>query len=512
MLKKIWYRISLVGIHPGMPTYKQKSIILFNQIIRILLLVLIFLVIYLHHKLHPPIEDMVFAWAIPVVCLSLFFNYKGKVNTSAFLIATCLPIMALLGSLMLRKDLFGNSIIILLLPRFSIIITTVIPSVIIGISNPRKIIFCALPGVLCLTLFDKVHQWAGFSNEHLSFDSKHYQLLIVGFLITGSILWTLMLFMQKINVYYEQLTNTQKDEITKQRDILHNRNVEIEVQKEEIEAQRDELLLQKNEIVKKSKQITDSIQYASKIQVAVMSDPIFLTKYFKNGYIINQPRDIVSGDFYWFKKIGDHLLVAVADCTGHGVPGAFMSMLGITLLNEIYDKYKFIHDNQENFDFQASMVLNELRQMLKVSLHQETTGSGIRDGLDIGLCIFSEDLKTLEYASANRPLYIIRGTECIEIAGNKMPTGIYLKNDIDFKNHHIELVPGDRIHLSSDGYISQFGGIKNEKFKSKRFTELLATTHGLPIAEQAKKLEQTLHEWIGNEKQIDDILVLGIEV
>ena len=330
MLKETWLKISTVGVKADMPTYKQKSIILFNQIIRILLIILVSLVLFLNHKLHPPLQDMIFAWAIPIVCLSLYLNHKGKVNTSAFLLAICLPIMSLFGSLLLRRDVFGDSIVIMILPRLSIIVSAVVPAVIVGISNPRKVILCSLTGILCLVFFDKVHQLAGFNNDHLHFDSKQYPLLISGTIITGFIFWMLMLFMQKINVYYDKLTNDQKEEIESQRD--------------EIEIHRDELLQQKNELIAKSKQITDSILYASKIQVAVMSDPIFMVKYFKGGYIINKPRDIVSGDFYWFKKIGDHLLVAVADCTGHGVPGAFMSMLGMTLLNEIYDKYKFIND------------------------------------------------------------------------------------------------------------------------------------------------------------------------
>jgi len=511
--------MSCLGVTPDMPVYKQKSTILFNQIIRIIFIALLGMIVMLNFTVHPLLRDQIFLWALPFIGFSLYLNLKGKVNTSAFMLGIILPIISLVGSLFLRIDVFGDSVLVMILPKFSIIISTIVPTVIIGMSQRKKAILCSVTGIICLLLYDQIHVWAGFSNEHLSFSSKHYPLMAGGIIILGSIFGLLMIFIQKINVFYDQLTNEQKAEIIKQRDDLSLKNEEIQLHKEELEAQRDEIEVQleilqnqKNEILKQHKQIKDSIQYALKIQEAVMSNKVFLERYFKGSYLINIPRDIVSGDFYWFKKIGDHLLVAVADCTGHGVPGAFMSMLGISLLNEIYDKYKFLHDNEHKEVIHPNIILDELKEMLKVSLHQNTTGAGIRDGLDIGLCVFSDDLKTVEYASANRPLYIVRGNELIEIAGNSMPTGIYLKQDIKFDNHFFDLQSGDRIHLSSDGYISQFGGPKHEKFKSKRYKEVLLESRQLTIDEQSEVLKKTLFDWKAEEKQVDDILVLGLEI
>ncbi len=273
---------------------------------------------------------------------------------------------------------------------------------------------------------------------------------------------------------------------------VNERTALINEQKEEITAQRDLLARQKDDI-------TDSIVYASLIQQALLSRPEVLLRNFPQHFILFKPRNIVSGDFYWFKQIDNSIYIAVADCTGHGVPGAFMGTLGISLLN----------DALNNCDIKSpEMVLEELRIRIKTSLHQERT----QDGMDIALCLIDMETKKAKFSGANNPLYLIRNAELIEYKGDRMPIGIYPKDDQNFTCHEIQLKSDDSIYIFSDGYVSQFGGDKSFKYSAKRFQEALLNIQDLHMESQKQVLEQNLSEWQGNQNQVDDILVIGIKI
>ena len=306
--------------------------------------------------------------------------------------------------------------------------------------------------------------------------------------------------------------------------VLKAKNQEILTQKEEIEAQRDELEAQKIHLEKQNKEITDSIQYAKRIQKAVLPYARLLEAYFEN-FIFFLPRDIVSGDFYWFKKMnfsGKELtFIAVADCTGHGVPGAFVSMLGISFLNEI-----IISKNVSK----GSLILNELRERIKASLSNEDDKER-KDGMDIALIIYDEENMQMEFTGAYRPAYICRKksnnyiTEnkqikifdehpenvLIELKPDKMPIGWYIVEK-PFESKTIKLQPNDKIYLFSDGYMDQIGGTNKRKFSIKPFKRLLCNIYNKDMNEQKLILTNTLNEWKLGHKQIDDILVLGFKV
>lgn len=257
------------------------------------------------------------------------------------------------------------------------------------------------------------------------------------------------------------------------------------------------------EIKQQKQEITDSIEYASRIQTAILPPGDYLDDVLPCRFILFKPRDIVSGDFYWLKKKNNKIILVAADCTGHGVPGAFMSILGVTFLNEIVSKAK---------DIKASQILNELRDNVIQSLHQTGKWGEAHDGMDITLCIIDYNERTLEFSGAYNPVYLIRNKELIEIKGDKMPIGIHTSIKDSFTNHKYSLMEDDRIYMFSDGYIDQFGGPKGKKFKTNQFKEILLKIHEEPIDRQYEILNKTIEEWQGDMKQIDDILVMGIHL
>jgi serine phosphatase RsbU (regulator of sigma subunit) len=284
---------------------------------------------------------------------------------------------------------------------------------------------------------------------------------------------------------------------------VKKRTLEIQEQKEEIEAQRNELEAQRDEILNQKDDITDSITYASRIQKAMLPMNEHFDKSFKDYFILYKPRDIVSGDFYWIAEYPEKIYFAAADCTGHGVPGAFMSMLGISSLNEIIsgDKQKLT----------AAKILNLLREKIKFSLHQTGKTGETKDGMDITLCILDKKTLTLEYAGAFNPLYHFRNRELTEYKADRMPIGIYHVEKETFTNHEITIMPGDTIYLFSDGYADQFGGPAQTKFKSTNLKKLLTEIVNQPMGKQKEILEEKFNQWKGNLYQVDDIIVIGIK-
>ncbi|MCK4747606.1 MAG: SpoIIE family protein phosphatase [Bacteroidales bacterium] len=295
---------------------------------------------------------------------------------------------------------------------------------------------------------------------------------------------------------------------------VRERTEEIMQQKEEIETQRDVLSEQKNAI-------TDSINYAQRIQSAVLPHKEYMDEVMPEYFVLFKPRDIVSGDFYWIKEVKNYLIVVAADCTGHGVPGAFMSMLGITLLNEQIGKSRFDRPGE---------ILNRLRKKVKDTLAQEGNYREQKDGMDIALVIFNKDTLELQFAGAFNPLYLVRKAkkleageflelpiiendnyQLIEFKGDRQPISIYFE-ETDFATKEIQLRTGDAFYLFSDGFVDQVGGPQRKKFLSKRFKKSLLEIQSMSMKEQHQYLNHTLEEWSKGYEQIDDILVMGIRV
>ena len=265
-------------------------------------------------------------------------------------------------------------------------------------------------------------------------------------------------------------------------------------------AQRTAEVVQKSkELEEKNKDITDSIKYAQRIQKAILPRE----DSFSDTFILFKPKDIVSGDFYWVYEKNGKMVLAIADCTGHGVPGAFMSFLGSSILTEI--------GNNDSLT-SAGKILDQLRLKLKIALHQTRDNQETEDGMDIALCILDLKRATCQFAGAYNPLCLVRDRKFKEIPGDKMPIGLHLMDHLAFTNHKINLKKGDQLYMFTDGYADQFGGPKMKKFKIGPFHDLLLQISDLSIKNQEKILDEKLRDWMGDAEQVDDILIMGIKI
>jgi len=269
-----------------------------------------------------------------------------------------------------------------------------------------------------------------------------------------------------------------------------------------------EVVRQKEEIEVKNKHITDSIRYAKRIQNAILPPDPYVKQLLPNSFILYKPKDIVSGDFYWMTKKNNVTIYAAVDCTGHGVPGAFMSIVGNNQLNYAVDVKK-AREAGSILDYLNEGVIETLRE----KGHENLSVSGVKDGMDLALCIIDHKNMKLQFAGANNPLCLVRDGEIIQIKGDRMAIGGNFADDLPkFKNHEIDLQKGDVLYTFSDGYPDQFGGDDGRKFMLKKFRELLLEIHKNPIEEQEEILNEKLEAWRGKEEQVDDILVIGVKI
>ena len=294
--------------------------------------------------------------------------------------------------------------------------------------------------------------------------------------------------------------------------VTKKQNLIIENQKQQVELKNEEITHQKELVDEKQKEIIDSINYAKRIQQAVLTGEDVWNKISKEHFILFQPKDIVSGDFYWaYNTPNNRSVFALADCTGHGVPGGFMSMLGNSFLNEIV---------VENKIFKANEILNKLRSKIINALEQKG-GTQQKDGMDMCLCVWNKLDNTLEFAGANNPLWLLRtvvsssgveNKQLEEYKADKMPIGLYLETETPFTSVTIQLQAGDIIYLSTDGYADQFGGPKGKKLKYKPLIESLIKNSQLDMTVQKTNLETAFNDWKGSHEQVDDVSIIGIKV
>ncbi|MCZ2355457.1 MAG: PAS domain S-box protein [Bacteroidia bacterium] len=277
-----------------------------------------------------------------------------------------------------------------------------------------------------------------------------------------------------------------------------------EKEKEIIEASKAELEKAYQIIEHHNHEITDSITYAFRIQTALLPPIENIQQIIPQSFVLWRPKDIVSGDFFWFAQIGHRSLIATADCTGHGVPGAFMTMIGNTLLNQIV---------MADDIYQPNEILERLHLGVRKALKQAEEGSKSRDGMDIAFTMIDHNTKTLYYAAANRPLYFVRNGELEEYKADKYSIGgLQTEKERHFTSNEISLQPGDTYYIFSDGYHDQFGGSKGRKFMTKQLKEKLIAIQDMNMESQREFLDKTIVDWMGTREQIDDILVVGVRI
>jgi serine phosphatase RsbU (regulator of sigma subunit) len=309
--------------------------------------------------------------------------------------------------------------------------------------------------------------------------------------------------------YYKLFQKTresvQSEEVQSRfRNIEISHAIEKSEQEKEIYRLRHVELKEAYDIIEEiNKDITASINYARRIQLAMLPRTQEIRGFTSRCFILNIPKDIVSGDFYWFARVESKLVIVAGDCTGHGVPGALMSMLGISFLEEIVRNRGIT---------QSGEILDELRKEVMHALHQKGKGDESRDGMDICLCVIDQTKNIIQYSGAYNNLYHIRKGELSEFPADRMPIGIYSLGDKNFKSQDIPSQPGDLIYLHSDGYADQFGGPELKKYKSNSFKAFLLKICNLPLNQQKEKLEKEFNIWKGSNPQIDDVIVLGFRV
>jgi PAS domain S-box-containing protein len=260
------------------------------------------------------------------------------------------------------------------------------------------------------------------------------------------------------------------------------------------------------EIKEKNKKISDSINYAQRIQTSILPDTHLIQEYFPRSFIFYRPKDVVSGDFPWFFQKNDISYVAAVDCTGHGVPGALISFIGYFLLNNIVNAQT---------DHTAAQILDELHQSVRSTLKQDKEGAMGRDGMDLALCIIDQKNKSLQFSGAHRPLYLLRAGELIEYSGTRKGIGgipLAKKVEKDFENHVINYQTGDQIFFFSDGLPDQIGGDERKKYQPKRIRENLTSNPDASMASFSRLFSRDFYDWMGDEKQVDDVLLIGIEL
>jgi len=250
----------------------------------------------------------------------------------------------------------------------------------------------------------------------------------------------------------------------------------------------------------RDKNITDSLIYAQRIQEALLPSEEYFRSHFFDSFILFKPKDIVSGDFYWIGEKGDKIFVVAADCTGHGVPGALMSMIGLEIIEKTI--------NEDNIELPSRILAILNKELEKTFSREKNIGTIIRDGMDIGLCVIEKEKKKLIYSGAFFPLYLIRDNSLTEIKGDKIIIGMN-PDRLPYTDSEIKLKTDDILYIFSDGYVDQFGGSENKKFMYRRFRYLLLTIHNFPINDQKAILDENIKTWLGPNEQIDDIMVIG---
>lgn len=287
-----------------------------------------------------------------------------------------------------------------------------------------------------------------------------------------------------------------RDDLAENERVLEKKVVE---RTNEVVLKAQEIERQKEKVTELYNDLTDSINYAKRIQQTILPTDSQVLSLFPESFVFYRPRDIVSGDFYWVKLSGKKKLFAALDCTGHGVPGAFMSLVGFNVLNQVSKVF-----------VQPAQILNHLNRLSMEALQVENTENEINDGMDVAMVALDDTTGELEYSGAFNPLFIYRGGQLLETKADKFAIGSFLHGTKAYSNHKIQLEEGDMIYLFSDGYADQFGGPRDKKFTKRRFKNLLAEISSLPCKEQKERIHETFVEWRQTADQVDDILIMGV--
>ncbi len=291
-----------------------------------------------------------------------------------------------------------------------------------------------------------------------------------------------------------------RDDLAENERILEQKVIE---RTEEVVRQKEEIEKQRQKLEELYKDVTDSIRYAKRLQESILPADSFVRELLPESFILFKPKDIVSGDFYWMYRKKESVLFAAVDCTGHGVPGAFMSLVGANALNQAVKEHELA---------EPAKILNDINKISSESLNRGSEKNMVRDGMDISLCALHTKEMELDFAAANNPLYLIRKGKLTQLDADPFAIGGFEPGSKHYTNHKIKLEKGDCIYIFSDGYADQFGGLKGKKFMYKQFRDMLLEISPMTMHEQKKYLDETIENWRGTFEQVDDMLVIGVRI
>jgi len=404
-----------------------------------------------------------FALTSMLLPLAYFISYKRRLTLSVNIITQIFPIIFIVLSIVGKLNNEGTSLVYYIAPRFGILVVILLPFLVFGTKNKKKLVFTVLMPVLWFAFFDYFHSLFHL-NQNIQFNRTDYPLVILGS--------TIILILSILMIYFLQSTN---------------------------EAYEKTIIEQQKNIEQSLMKISESINYARRIQNSLLQGEELLKAFLSDNFIIFQPKEKVSGDFYWIKEHNSKLYLLAADCTGHGVPGAFVSMLGFAFLNEIFI----------NTDNTAAEILEKLRNKFKEAFGQQ--GKERQEGMDAALCIIDTNNNQLNYAGAHNPLIQLRNNKITEYKATANSIGINRKEK-EIENIFIEIKKDDRYFVFSDGYADQVGGNKNRKITKRRLKELFLEYNSSNMVFMKRQLEKYLKQWMFSNSQIDDILLIGVEI
>ncbi len=505
MLKQKWTALSNLGVLPDMPIPEQKGLMLYNRLTSMLILMVVVTSGIMYFAMEMRIIPPAFLLSVPLLLFLLVLNKNGNAHRSVYIFAIYFPVFFTITSVVSKLYGEGDSIIYVIAAKFGILISSLFPLLFFGIKNKTKILYTTLPSLMIYASFDALHSIFAINLGTLPYRSSDYIYITVGVIIIFLLALVIITFLQSVNSVYE-IQILQKNKTIEDAHIL--------------------AIQQRDRISTAQQSLTDSIRYARRIQTAVLPSDSFFESNFQSYFILNLPRDIVSGDFYFVEKTSNKLYLAVADCTGHGVPGALMSMLGSTFLHQIISKNEteklmfravierisqsFQNPFRKSDELTAGEILTVLRELIKKSLNQNDPNLERKEGMDMVLCVIDFETKTMQFSGAHNSALLVSGNNSILLKGDKMPIGISRKEE-PFSTQTTHFQTNDMLFLYTDGFQDQFGGEKNLKFKSNNFVELLKNISQLQSEEQYEALESAHTQWKANFEQTDDILVLAVK-
>ncbi len=494
-MNSIFNKIQKIYTNYGKSADEKKKIVLLNSISILVLVFFAFISMMAYVKISSPILGHLFLFNVIIILITIPISKLLNADISKFIISMFVPVAFIIEVAYAKSINITDDLIFYLAPRMVLTITIIIPILLFGYKELKKTIIAITPGIIVFIFYDVIHSWFDVYLTDLPFNAESYNTFVM-MVISFFILVTLsILSLQFINFKSERKLLEMNNELATSEE-------ELKQQNEEISAINDNLEEQKDFVKQKNQNIIQSINYAKRIQNAMLPSLDILKNNFTDYFLIYKPARIVSGDFYYFNETENEIIIAIADCTGHGVPGGFMTMLGQSFLDHIINKNKTIDTGQ---------ILGKLRSMIMNSLNQIDMQSETTDGIDIAICKMEKSSLKIQYSGAHNPIMLIKNKQTEIIKADRMPIGIYPKMK-SFKTNSRKLEKNDLIYLYSDGFQDQFGGSNNKKYRRNKFYKLLKTNANKLIKKQNEIIKIELQNWMGNNKQTDDILILGIKI